>query len=188
MESNHNTPADDYSQLIKQAEAALEKVRETIKQNQKMEQALLKSIDALKAAQQGGTYYPDSSYPFKGTRQEKAIYILKKYNKAMRISDITEEIMRMEGEDNGRKISKSLNYILNQMAANGDLVIARVQQSKRHVFYCLPQFFSSLDDGRVTINAQHIPSVDDPTWGKLPESERNFDNVKWFVFRNKGNW
>ena len=107
------------------------------------------------------------NYPQHGTKQEKVSYILGKADKALRISEMQDDILKAEGPIKGKKTLKSFNHILKAMVASKSLLVGRVANSKRHVFYVLPKFL--YNDGK--LKPKHFPET--RSWGKLPESKRN---------------
>lgn len=190
-----------YQLLVFQTKDELKRVREVINKAQLQEQALTKSLEILQ--QVNFSEMPEMSsqsilelgknlqgmtmetiqvegYPYNGKKEEKVLFVLKRENVAMRIPEMVTAIIKIEGSTMGDKTAKSLNYIMNQMVADGILIIGKANKSNKHTFYFLPEFFSSLEKGDMEIKPEHLPKED--TWGKLPEERRNFNRTKWIMF------
>lgn len=190
-----------YSLLIQGINEELRSVREAINKGRLQEQALMKSLEIMQQAafsnvptiaaesivQLGkGLQHITSEtlevpgYPYNGERPEKILFILRTVSTAMRIPEVMTEIIRIEGPTIGEKTCKSINYIMNQMVADGTLILGKANKSNKHAFYFLEEFFSSLDKGNVIVKPENMPKAE--SWGKLPEDKKNFNKTKWIMY------
>ncbi len=112
----------------------------------------------------------NAEYPKHGSKQEKIKHILLKANRAMRLPEIQSSIEIIEGPDESKKTILSLNYIVKQLASDGDILVGK--KSNRYTFYALPSF---VEEGR--IKPEHFPSTE--SWGSLPEKSRDASKLKW---------
>lgn len=115
-----------------------------------------------------------TDYPMSAKTDKKILYLLKKIGHAVKISRLSDAIKDIEGIIKGEKSTASMNYMLNRLIKNNELVGVIFGNSKQHMFYGL-QWWKSESSIESPFIGNHSPKEED--FGNMLEENRK--KFKW---------